>query len=86
MLLRACFPCEPGETLSVARVISVGQDRHTGEAILGLRDTEDRGAALGLAKGMSGLAEARDELDGLQPDRETGRSRLGRNTEPKLIH
>ena len=63
----------PGKTHTIQRVISVGEDRKTGEAILRFRDTEDRVVALRLrpqqfrtlAKGVLGLALARAELNHL---------------------
>ena len=58
-----------GRLIDVARVISVGQDRRTGEAILRFRDTKGGLVAVRLrpgqfrtlAPGVLGLAEARDE-------------------------
>jgi hypothetical protein len=56
-----------GRLIDVARVLSVGQDRATEEAILRLRDTEGRLIAIRLrpqqfgtlATGLLGLAKAR---------------------------
>jgi hypothetical protein len=58
-----------GLLVAVARVISVGQDRQTDEAILRFRDTKGKLVAVRLrprqfrtlANGVLGLAEARDE-------------------------
>ena len=52
-----------------AGVVSIGQDRKTGEAILRFRDTQDKLVAVRLrpgqfrtlANGVLGLAEARDK-------------------------
>ncbi len=56
-----------GQVIDVARVVSVGPDRDTQEAILRLRDTNGRLIAIRLkprqlgtlAKGVLGLAKAR---------------------------
>ena len=56
-----------GQLIDVARVVSIGQDRETREAILQLRDTDGRLIAMRLkprqfgtlARGVLGLAEAR---------------------------
>ncbi len=58
-----------GRLIDVARVVSVGQDPVTQEAILRFRDTEGRLVAVRLrpgqfrtlANGVLGLAEAREE-------------------------
>ena len=58
-----------GRLVDVARVVSVGQDRKTGEAVLRFRDTKGSLVALRLrprqfrtlANGVMGLAEAREE-------------------------
>jgi hypothetical protein len=58
-----------GRLVDVARVVSVGQDRKTGEAILRFRGTKGKLVAVRLrpgqfrtlANGVLGLAEARDE-------------------------
>ena len=55
--------------MNVARVISVGRDRTTGQAVLRFRDEQDRIVALrlrpqqlrNLAHGVLGLAEALEE-------------------------
>ena len=57
-----------GRLIDVARVVSVGQDRKTGEAILRFRETKGSLVALRLrprqfrtlANGVLGLAEARE--------------------------
>ena len=62
-----------GETIDVARVISTGQDRKTGHAILRFRAEDGRVIALRLrpqqfrtlAKGVLGLAIARGELEAI---------------------
>ena len=62
---------KPGQTIDVARVISTGQDRKTGHAILRFRAEDGRVIALRLrpqqfrtlAKGVLGLAKARGEID-----------------------
>jgi hypothetical protein len=58
-----------GLLVDVARVVSVGQDRKTGDAVLRFRDTKGSLVAVRLrpgqfrtpANGMLGLAEARKE-------------------------
>ena len=58
-----------GQLIDVARVVSVGQDRATQEAILQLRDTDGRLIAIRLkpqqfgtlARGVLGLAKARGQ-------------------------
>ena len=58
-----------GRLIDVARVVSVGQDRQTGEAILRFKDTKGSLVAVRLrpgqfrtlANGVLGLAEAREE-------------------------
>ena len=58
-----------GLLIDVARVISVGRDRTTGQAVLRFRDEQDRIVALRLkpqqlqmlAHGVLGLAEALEE-------------------------
>jgi hypothetical protein len=58
-----------GRLIDVARVVSVDQDRKTGEAILRFKDTKGSLVAVRLrpgqfrtpANGVLGLAEARDE-------------------------
>ena len=58
-----------GRLVDVARVVSVGQDRRTGEAILRLKDTKGGLVAVRLrprqfrtlANGVLGLAEARSD-------------------------
>ncbi len=63
-----------GETIHVARVVSTGQDRKTGHAILRLRAEDGRVVALRLrpqqfrtlAKGVLGLEKARGELRELE--------------------
>ncbi len=63
-----------GQTIDVARVVSTGQDRKTGHAILRLRGEDGRVIALRLrpqqfrtlAKGVLGLAKARGELAELE--------------------
>ena len=58
-----------GRLIDVARVLSVGQDRRTGEAILRFKDTKGSLVAVRLrpgqfrtlANGVLGLAEAREE-------------------------
>ena len=60
---------KPGVLIDVARVISVGRDRTTGQAVLRFRDEQDRIVALrlkpqqlrNLALGVLGLAEAMEE-------------------------
>ena len=65
-------PSRPtGTTIDVARVLSTGQDRKTGDAILRVQDQDGRTFALRLsaarfktlAKGVLGLAHARGDLD-----------------------
>ena len=59
-----------GRTHDIARVLSVGQDSKTGEAVLPLEDREGRTIALRLgakrfatlAKGVLGLAVARGDI------------------------
>ena len=61
-----------GQLIDVARVVSVGQDRATQEAILQLRDTDGRQIAIRLkpqqfgtlARGLLGLAKARGLIGG----------------------
>ncbi len=61
-----------GQLIDVARVVSVGQDRDTQEAILQLRDTDGRLIAIRLkprqfgtlARGLLGLAKARGLMGG----------------------
>jgi hypothetical protein len=58
-----------GRLIDVARVVSVGQDRKTGEAVLKFKDTKGSLVAVRLrpgqfrtlANGVLGLAEARGE-------------------------
>ena len=60
---------KPGVLIEVARVISVGRDRSTGQAVLRFRDERGRIVALRLrpqqfrtlANGVLGLAEAIEE-------------------------
>ena len=60
---------KPGLLIDVARVISVGRDRSTGQAILRFRDERGRIVAIRLrprqlqtlANGVLGLAEALEE-------------------------
>ena len=62
-----------GATIDVAGVISTGQDRKTGHAILRFRAEDGRVLALRLrpqqfqtlAKGVLGLAQAHVDLEGL---------------------
>ena len=71
-----------GETIDVARVISTGQDRKTGHAVLRLRTEDGRMVALRLrpqqfrtlAKGVLGLAAAREERPVSTPPLERRRS------------
>ena len=61
-----------GRRIDVARVVSVGQDRDTGEAVIGLRDADGKLVALclpprqfgTLARGLLGLAKARGLVGG----------------------
>ena len=56
----------------MARIVSVGQDRDTGEAVIRLRDTDGKLVALclpprqfgTLARGVLGLAKARGLVGG----------------------
>ena len=70
----AAKPRPPGETIDVARVVSVGRDRKTGEAVIRLRDESGRWVALRLRErqlrtlgrgvlGLVGLVESIDEPD-----------------------
>ena len=61
-----------GRRIEVARIVSVGQDRATGEAVIRLRDTDGKLVALclpsrqfgTLARGVLGLAKARGLISG----------------------
>jgi hypothetical protein len=66
------MPTQPtGQTIDVARVLSTGQDRKTGDAIIRVKDHDGRTFALRLrparfktlAKGVLGVAVARGEID-----------------------
>ena len=65
MAARKKSPGKSGTLIDVARVVSVGRDRSTGEAVLRFRDTKGRLVAVRLrrqqfrtlANGVLGLAE-----------------------------
>ena len=85
-----------GETIDVARVISTGQDRKTGHAIVRLRADDGRVIALRLrpqqfrtlAKGVLGLAKARGEpwWDQLANRRQRRRWRASKQNRPAAGH
>ena len=62
-----------GQTIDVARVVSTGQDRKTGDAIVRIRPEDGRMIALRLrsgqfrtlARGVLGLAMSRGDIDTL---------------------
>ncbi len=61
-----------GRRIDLARIVSLGQDRDTGEAVIRLRDADGRLVALclpprqfgTLARGVLGLAKARGLVGG----------------------
>ncbi len=65
-------PPPHGRRIDVARIVSVGQDRHTGEAVIRLRDADGKLVALclrsrqfgTLERGVLGLAKARGLISG----------------------
>ena len=67
-----CRQTPHGRRIDAARIVSVGQDRDTGEAVIRLRDADGKLVALclpprqfgTLARGVLGLAKARGLIRG----------------------